>query len=366
MTSYDEGRSGSDTPAQDGGPRVPQPYRFSTADLPPNERFEAWREHLRPVADLSPLDDARRLGAVDLAMWDLGSFALCQERNPGAVFERSAKRVRAAHADHWYLFLLKSGANWTVSNGGAGERTSQGAASQLGLYSLGEACRGKMYDIETLMLFIPRDAFGAEAERLDCASNTMLASPLGGLLADYLMALERRLPSLREEDLPAVASATRAMITACLSPSRDGLREAESGMVIGLRERARRIVRARLGDRTLTPAGLAQAMGVSRSVLYRLFEPQGGVARYIQRCRLAAASQALSDPSDTRRIHVIAEAFGFPNVQEFSRAFHSQFGLSPSEVRREMMTPSALDLRQARSHLDTFGRSLGDFLSTTI
>ncbi|BBF91963.1 helix-turn-helix domain-containing protein [Blastochloris tepida] len=365
MTSHEEGRAGSDAPAHQSGPRLLRPYRFSTADLPPAERFDAWREHLRPVADLSPFDDARRLGAVDLAMWDLGTFALCQERNPGAVFERSAKRVRAAQADHWYLFLLKSGRNWTVSQGGAGERVSRGAASQLGLYSLGEACRGEMHDIETLMLFIPRDSFAAEAGHLDRASNTMLASPLGGLLADYLMALERRLPSLREEDLPAIAAATRAMITACLSPSRDGLREAESGMVIGLRERARRIVRARLGDRTLTPAALAQAMGVSRSVLYRLFEPQGGVARYIQHCRLAAASQALSDPNDTRRIHVIAEAFGFPNVQEFSRAFRSQFGFSPSEVRREMMEPGVLDLRRTRPHADAFGRSLRDFLSTT-
>ena len=33
------------------------PHRVSTAELPAAERFEVWREHLRPVAELHPLDD---------------------------------------------------------------------------------------------------------------------------------------------------------------------------------------------------------------------------------------------------------------------------------------------------------------------
>ncbi|PYF01659.1 AraC family transcriptional regulator [Rhodopseudomonas faecalis] len=313
-----------------------QPFRFTTADLPPEQRFDSWREHMSPVAELTPSVNQPATGAVDLAIWDLGTLALCQERNPGACFARTPKRVRATLADHWYLFLLKSGNNWTISDCGASERISRGASGQLGFYSLGEACYGEMRDIETLMLFMPRDVFPNIAGQLDRISNSMLDTPCGGLLTDYLLALERRLPSMRHEDLPAVRRATEAMITACLVPTPPNAEQAREGLMISLGERARCAVHARLADPNLTPASLALSIGVSRSVLYRLFEPLGGVACYIRNCRLAAARRAIVNSSDLRRIHQIAEACGFSSSQEFSRAFRHRYGYSPSEARAEL------------------------------
>ena len=74
-------------------------------------------------------------------------------------------------------------------------------------------------------------------------------------------------------------------------------------------------------------------MGISRSRLYRLFEPYGGVNHYIQHRRLLHAYAALADPNDHRRILDIAEERGFDDAAEFSRAFRREFGYSPSEVR---------------------------------
>lgn len=338
-----------------------QPFRFTTAHLPPQDRFEAWREHLRPVAELTPAADQPSTGVVDLAIWDLGTLALCQERNPGACFARTPKRVKTTLADHWYLFLLKSGTNWTISDGAASqERLSRGNNGQLGFYSLGEACHGEMRDIETLMLFMPRDRFPQLAGQLDRISNTMIATPRGQLLADYLLALERRLPSMGRDDLPAVRRATEAMIAACLVPTPENEEQAREGLIVSLGERARRAVHARLADPGLTPASLAQTIGVSRSVLYRLFEPIGGVASYIRNCRLAEARRAIADSADMRRIHQIADACGFSSSQEFSRAFRHRYGHSPSEARAEI---SGLMARPAGA--GGLPRTLDEFLRAT-
>ncbi|WP_232818425.1 hypothetical protein [Elioraea thermophila] len=67
------------------------------------------------------------------------------------------------------------------------------------------------------------------------------------------------------------------------------------------RERVRRPIRSNLGlHRRLTPRQLCRMSGLARSLLYRLFEGQGGVASVIQREHLRAAHSALSDPHDDR------------------------------------------------------------------
>ena len=327
VTAHDEGRAESDAPAQDGGPRVLRPYRFSTADLPPTDRFEAWREHLRPVADLRP-STTRGVRGVDLAMWilQLPRFARSEIRAPSSRDRQSAFAPRMPHHG---TVLLQPGANWTgSSNGGAGERVSQGAASQLGLYSLGEAAAARPARHRDADAVHPAGSFGAGGGDTRTAPSN-IDDPRRRWVGSWPIIRWRWNAACRPARAGSARRRLRHVVTiaACLSPSRDGLRETESGMVIGLRERARRIVRARLGDRTLTPAGFGEAMACPRSVLYRLFEPQGGVARYIQRCRLAAASEALSNPNDTRRTSPwpspMRSAFRCPGVQP---SFRSQFG----------------------------------------
>ncbi|WP_331313707.1 helix-turn-helix transcriptional regulator [Methylobacterium mesophilicum] len=78
---------------------------------------------------------------------------------------------------------------------------------------------------------------------------------------------------------------------------------------------------------------MARALGMSRSQLYRLFEPEGGVARYLARQRLAAVRAALDNPLEPRSIGAIAEAYGFGSGAQLSRAFRETYGLTPRDYR---------------------------------
>ena len=98
-------------------------------------------------------------------------------------------------------------------------------------------------------------------------------------------------------------------------------------------ERVRQAIQQNLRSPTLTPKRVSRLVGMSRSQLYRLFEPTGGVARYIQRARLREAYRVLSDAENRCDIREVAEDLGFFDPSSFSRAFRQEYGCSPRDVR---------------------------------
>lgn len=90
----------------------------------------------------------------------------------------------------------------------------------------------------------------------------------------------------------------------------------------------------RVEDADLSPARLASLLGLSRSALYRLAAPDGGVERLIQDARLRHAAGLLAGgPEAAPSVGEIARASGFSSAAFFSRAFKRRFGLSPAAYR---------------------------------
>ena len=193
-------------------------------------------------------------------------------------------------------------------------------------------------DINWLCLFLPREAFPQLGPMIDAACHRPLDGGMGTLLGAYLHALGEGLPAMAEAELPMLVSATRAMVAACLAPSGQTREVAEAQLERTRMEAARRAIRRNLRSPTLTPQRLCRMVGMSRSQLYRLFEPHGGVAGYIQSERLREAHRALSDPGNGRGIREVAEDLGFFDHSTFSRAFRREFGRTPSEARLAALT----------------------------
>ncbi|MDZ5602497.1 transcriptional regulator FeaR [Pseudomonas sp. RP23018S] len=95
------------------------------------------------------------------------------------------------------------------------------------------------------------------------------------------------------------------------------------------------LIQQRLDSVRLTPAGLAEELGISSRQLYRLFEARGdSVCRYILRERLAKAAQDLRNPACAHRsITDIGAAWCFADSAHFSKAFKKHTGLSPRDYR---------------------------------
>src|SRR5690606_10519635 len=136
----------------------------------------------------------------------------------------------------------------------------------------------------------------------------------------YVCSLYRHLPHLSAAEADRVSQATISMIVACLAPSPDDAARAQGPVDTVLLKRAQRYIGLNFGSSDLTVAQICAALRVSRSHLYRAFEPQGGVAGYIQACRLSHARAALLDPTDIRHISALAYDHGFASAAHFSRA----------------------------------------------
>ena len=72
---------------------------------------------------------------------------------------------------------------------------------------------------------------------------------------------------------------------------------------------------------------------VSRTTVYRLFEPHGGVRKYLTQLRMQRCYADLlrSDPQ-RRRVGEVASSWGFFEPSSFARAFKARFGRPPSAV----------------------------------
>lgn len=314
-----------------------EPLSFSTLELAPEDQFAAWHAHLTPLVEVRLPDDKSPDDGfpADHTAWNLGGMLIVQQRAPAHSYMRSAAKLRSSSIDHWYIVLPRTGRSWTEVD----RRVAENQSGKLEIRSLGYPFRGRVTDSESLFLYLPRDLFSDAASTLDAKNNSILSGNFANLFVDYVNSIEARLRSLTAEDLPRIIHATRSMIIACLAPPAEHAAAAEQLASVALMERARRYVQTNLDAAHLTPDSMCRALGVSRSRLYQLFEPSGGVLHYIQSRRLLAAHVALSDPADSRRIVDIAEAFGFSSAANFSRAFSKEFGYSPREGRSTVVLP---------------------------
>lgn len=316
-----------------------KPYQFSTRDLAPHRQFDAWRSFMEASIDLSQPKGQAIGFAANLNAWDLGSLAFAQMSMPGDGAERSWRHYKAPPTDHWCLVLPLSDAELAAAIAMPGQRP---APRRLSFRSLARPYTASGTDSHVISLFIPRDHFGEIANLLDASPHLIQDRGLGGILADFMQSLERQLPHMAVTDVPRLVDSIRAMIGACLAPTRDNLRIAEAPLSAMLLERARQIIRRNIHAPDLGPEELCRQLGVSRSRLYRLFENLGGVSSYIRRQRLLQAHAALSDIGNARHIRQIAESVGFTDASGFSRAFHAEFSHSPGDVRAAALAGHSL------------------------
>ncbi|WP_376099911.1 helix-turn-helix domain-containing protein [Roseomonas sp. CCTCC AB2023176] len=319
--------------AAPGGP--PQgsplrPARFSTGDVPEEKQFAAWRDECSSVIEMRNALGTGPGFAARYEMWKLGSFALSTAQTPAASYARTRAAIRRDGIDHWVLAIVRRGTFAVRTASGDVVRVPAGVPT---IFSLAEVSEAQRSDIDWLCLYFPREMFPDFAPTLDRCCNRPVPSTMGQLLAAYLDDLRGRLPSMTEQDLPRLVEATRAMIAACVTPPPEARLAATVQLDQARMERVRRAIRQNLRSPTLTPNRLCRTVGMSRSQLYRLFEPIGGVARYIQSERLREAYRALGDARDTRDIHRIGEDLGFFDPSTFSRTFRKAFGCTPTDLR---------------------------------
>jgi AraC-like DNA-binding protein len=305
------------------------PTTFRTRSVRPLDQLQSWQDWFSPVFDISPIEQVGDEFHAQNVVWSLGDVMISRVVAPSVHVKRKKINLSKAPTDHWVLTYCRQGA--TDVQTPKGEFNAAGGVPFL--WSLGEEFESKRTRVDRIQIMMSRGALSSLTPLLEASRGSALATPWGALLGDYIIAVERSLPSMQQSDVPRLAASIRSMIAACIAPSAEHSMLAQEEIEGGLSERARRAIQAHLRSPQLRPATLSRLLGISRSQLYRLFERTGGVAQYIQRQRLLGVWALLSDPNNERAIADIAADFCFEDASSFGRAFRREFGHSASDVR---------------------------------
>jgi AraC-like DNA-binding protein len=332
------------------------PATLATHSLPLSQQFEAWHAWYASVFETSSRRPEAQGFRATTTAWTLNGFGLSCVASPSILLARTGTLVRHNPVDHWCISVGKKG----VTALRIGERALVVSPGVPFVLSLGEETHMER-DGHRIQLYLTRDDFQAIAPLLDGARGTVLDSPEGRLLADYMLLLERNIPHLPVSDGPKLARAIQAMVGACLAPSADRLAEAGNHIALTMMDRVRQAVARNLRSPSLSPEKLCREAATSRSQLYRLLEPEGGVAHYILRRRLSESFSLLSDSSTSLPIGKVAEMLCFADGSSFSRAFRREFGMSPRDVRASAvggLPPMAPPTKIAGPGLHSFSECL--------
>ncbi|WP_264047894.1 helix-turn-helix domain-containing protein [Methylobacterium flocculans] len=336
--------SADDTTLEAGLPH----FFLTTSGLPRGEAFERWRTLLAPMYAVSPITPSAPLPFGTNVAYQIGDLVTHRTLLSTQRLQRDRRRVEAG-PDHYMVQLYRSG-SFQGSVAGKPLSASRGTVTLIGRRHLLD---GLLDQADAIGIAVPctrLHGLPLEAHdlRFDAARNRLLAARISDIY--------RRLPTTRADEAPALADEFVAFLHRLLDASQapdvlDG-RELDGGLMA----LARMIVQANLSRPDLSPELIAGQMLVSRSTLYRLFEPEGGVMHFVQGERLRAVRDALADPMERRTIGRLAEVFGFSSISQLSRSFRGHYGAPPQAWRGQRRVAQRIDGRGTVQHVWTWLR----------
>lgn len=264
--------------------------------------------------------------------YNLAGVVLARCSGVAQRFERKLSHIAADASDSIMAVLeLKS-------DGWRGDYDGRTASSDMGAIRLIDMARP--FDLvtqtyETVHLILSRAALEPQAAELDfhgCVASE--DSPSGRLLGSHLRAIWATAAAMSATDLALAGKASAALVSAVIlahaAPPSDDIRPVERMLLAT----AQRFVVQNLSEPDLSPDAVRRHLGVSRSLLYKVFEPVGGVSAFIQARRLDQAfDDILSDGAEQQTVAEIGYRLGFRSDAHFSRAFRARFGMTPGRLR---------------------------------
>lgn len=300
-------------------------FAFDSAAIEEGDAFERYHDLYAGGSDV------QRAGPCFRARFEaqrLGSLVLFDRHLHDVAHERTVARVSGDGFSHFTLQLLVSG-RMVVERGGEVGEIRPG---EIVLFDLTRPQRTTAIDAHLLTFSVPREIVERTSVLVEGLHGRILATPQSGLLADVMVSMVRhQLGALSSEPAPVIAVLEAALGLALRVEDATLLRARNEAAA---HERIRLVVEANLARRELDPAMVAQLAGVSRTVLYDLFKPLGGISRYIVARRTVRLRSLLQRPDlRTASIGELMRQAGFASASHASRSFAELYGTTPGRYR---------------------------------
>lgn len=255
------------------------------------------------------------------------------------LFERDVRALASNTVDGILAILILAGRIEAATSNG----TVVAEAGEIVILAMSETMSLETIDCRAQICLLPLamiatdgyhgSAWHGHVFRRHSRLTELLAATIASVVGYY-----RQPAPLGAENLsqPLAAMLGRCL-TDAIAAGGGGLPVHSAGVII-------RFIHANLGDPGLSVASLAKQFGMARASLYRQFRSVGGVAEYIRKQRLQRARLELAR-SGGGPVHLakLAARLGFKSAEQFSRAFHAMYGVSPRTFRQESAAEGRMD-----------------------
>lgn len=306
---------------------------FDTLDFDTGDRRDAWLQNMGVFFDLSSADGSRLNAAVkgSIDAYSMAGTVFGITTAEAQLFTRSDQRVARDAMEHFLIQVFLQGGGTTRD----GERI---VAGDMMIIDLDQPHAMATTNFSNLTLVLPRELNAGLSETLGRLHARRLSgkNALIRLLADHLRTLWHSLDTLPLQDCGTALKGTIGLMDLWLGDNRSIGSNAGPEVSVGLSRSILQYIDSHI-DENLTPESLASIFRVSRSQLYRMFNPHDGVARYVWGRRLTKSMRMLSNPIfDHLSVGSVAYQCGFSTESHFSRSFKEKFGTSPGRFRCEV------------------------------
>jgi AraC-like DNA-binding protein len=310
---------------------------FDTQDLAPSRRLEYWNDlacsTFTPiVADAADI----RTFSPSLIRGRIGDLRIGAVRSSPSVVHHGREHVARTREALFFLQVQLTGNSVNRQDG-------REAILSAGDFTMFDATRP--YEMlfhapnEVLVIGIP----AALMERQVASPESIVArrmqydESVNRLLSDFAHGLWRQ--CLASDLQPVASNLTSALLNLVGSAYCDSSHTCadSSAHLESLRLRIIHFIEDNLCDCDLSPAKIAAMLRTSPRYVHTIFSRRGEtVSQYIRRIRLEECARLLSSaPRGARTISDIAFDYGFASCTNFGKVFREQYGVTPTEYRRQ-------------------------------
>ncbi len=313
---------------------------YDTANLPPEHRFEWWRQIVSQGAGPTRVTCDHPAGfSGSMGVLSLGIAQIATMSFPVLRSERTARLIHQSDPETYELTLLLSGKMWVSQS----RQETLFSPGDFNMWSSSRPYDSQVTDdtmpARAVTLHLPRALFPLPENKVDrlLAHALPSATGVGAVFARHLVSIVQEAKTFTEGDGQRLGVMTWDLATAFLAHHIDASAR--------LPPRTRRqlllrrldlFIEDNLADPQLSPPAIAAHHHISVRLLHQLFAGRKeSVSETIRRRRLERCSADLLDPLlSALPVHAVGTRWGFTDAAGFSRTFRAAYGVSPREHRR--------------------------------
>ncbi len=255
-------------------------------------RDDFWRDAVKLFYEVSSLDDENEKGFIGtLSSYPFGNMLVGSTTFNNQRYERTANIIAQNGLDHYVLQAMLAG---TLSGDFNGVAVSA-KPGDIFILDMAQVITSQAEAGARLTVIMPRQ----ELEKLVGWRNLhgmvlRAESPMTQLLFEYLRGLNDVVQELSATELIAAKDAMLALLASCIKGADKGTVENVT-INLPIRNRILAYIDKNITNPLLGPHSIQQHFRMSRSHLYRAFEPDEGVAKVIRDKRSDLAYRIIID-----------------------------------------------------------------------